>query len=188
VLDTNVALSKKVVGIYDGFISWAPANFYLAQLAPDEKIYVICGSSTYDIHVINNPDSAGLACDFCQHCIHLPAFNAFTIPNHPNYFLGPDSNSICDTLHIDVPSIASTNISYNLFPNPTRNILYITQDLKEKLNSLRILNSIGQEQVVNYTSIKNGYVEVNTSSLSSGIYFLELLTDRQKVVKRFVRE
>ena len=43
-----------------------------------------------------------------------------------------------------------------------------------------------QEQTINYSSIKNGeYMEVNVSSLSSGIYFLEMMTDKQKMVKKF---
>ncbi|MEZ5068919.1 MAG: hypothetical protein R2847_10725 [Bacteroidia bacterium] len=33
------------------------------QLAPDGKIYVSTGNGTMHIHVINNPDSAGTACD-----------------------------------------------------------------------------------------------------------------------------
>jgi hypothetical protein len=144
---------------------------------------------TVQKYFINFPDSAGSACGFCQHCIQLPALNAFTMPNHPNYFLGTEPGTVCDSLHIDVPSITSSNSSYNLFPNPVRNILYITKNNKEKLSSLKLLNSIGQELNVNYSVIKNGeYVEVNTSSLHPGIYFLEMLMEKQKVVKRFVRE
>ncbi|MCX6292390.1 MAG: hypothetical protein NT126_11600, partial [Bacteroidetes bacterium] len=101
VTSTNVASTKTTVAIYDGYYSPQPplaTVFYLSQLAPDGKIYINCGNSTIDMHVINYPDSLGLSCNLCQHCIHLPTFNAFTIPNHPNYFLGAETGSLCDTV------------------------------------------------------------------------------------------
>ena len=77
----------------------------------------------------------------------------------------------------------------NIFPNPVKNVLYITQVKKELIKTINIFNSIGQKQTVVYSSIKNGeYLEINTTSLSSGFYFLEMITDKQKIVKKFVKE
>ena len=66
----------------------------------------------------------------------------------------------------------------------------MTYGSKELIRSLHIYNSIGQEQQsITYSSIKNNeYVEVNTSSLPSGIYFLHILTDKQNLTRRFVKE
>ena len=65
----------------------------------------------------------------------------------------------------------------------------MTQSNNELIRSIKILNSIGQNQKTNYASIKNGeFIEVNTSSLSMGIYFFEILTDNQKIIKKFVKE
>ena len=65
----------------------------------------------------------------------------------------------------------------------------MTQSNNELIRSIKILNSIGQNQKTNYASIKNGeFIEVNTSSLSMGIYFFEILTDKQKIIKKFVKE
>ena len=189
---TDIAASQFTVAVWDTF--YAPHTpfatvFYLSQLAPDGKIYINCSNSTTVIHVINYPDSAGLSCDVCQNCIQLPAFNGFTIPNHPNYFLGAEGGTVCDSLTSDIPTITTSIESFNIFPNPVRNVLYITQGKKEVIKTLNIFNSIGQKQKAGYISINNGeYVEVNTSQLSSGIYFLEMLTEKQKVVKRFVKE
>ncbi|MCX6292657.1 MAG: hypothetical protein NT126_12995, partial [Bacteroidetes bacterium] len=97
----NIPATQTTVAVYDGFYSPQPplaTVFFLSQLAPDGKIYINCGNGTLDIHVINYPDSLGLSCNLCQHCIHLPTFNAFTIPNHPNYFLGAETGSLCDTV------------------------------------------------------------------------------------------
>lgn len=188
---SNVAGSKETVAVYDTFYSPNPplaTTFYLSALAPDGKIYMSCTNSTLDIHVIDYPDSIGQSCHVCQHCVHLPRYNSFTMPNHPNYFLGADSASICDSL-VSVETIIPA-ASVNIIPNPVRNILYITQSNKELMQRLTIFNSIGQEQQsISYSSIKNGeYIEVNTSSLSTGVYILEMLTEKQKIVKRFVKE
>lgn len=40
-----------------------------------------------------------------------------------------------------------------------------------------------------YNSINNGeYLEANISDLKSGVYFLEIVTTKQKVLKRFIKE
>lgn len=187
---TDIPLSQITVAIYDGFFNGSgfPTQFYQMLLAPDDKIYINSPSGVYDYHVINYPDSAGLACDLQQHSIHLPGYSV-SLPNHPNYFLGPISGSVCDSLTSDVPNIPSLIQSFNIFPNPTRNILYITQGKKELIESINIFNSIGQKQAITYTSINNQeYLEVNTSLLSQGIYFLEMFTDKQKIVKRFIKQ
>ena len=75
--------------------------FFLGQLAPDGKIYI---SATVNnnklLHTINNPNIWGVGCDVQQHSIHIPTFNR-TIPNFPNYRLGPIDGSICDSLGIN---------------------------------------------------------------------------------------
>ncbi len=187
---TNIPGSIQTIAVYDGFANGGvfPTQFYQMQLAPDNKIYFNSPSSVMDYHVINFPDSAGLSCNIQQHSLHLPGYSA-SLPNHPNYFLGPLPGSACDSLISYVPTISSSIQSFEVFPNPARNILYITQGSNELIKFTTIFNSIGQKQVVNYSSIKNGeYLEVNVSSLSPGIYFIELLTDKRSVVKKIVKE
>jgi PKD repeat protein len=67
-------------------------------LAPDGKIYINSNNRCSYLHVINEPDSLGLACEVCQHCVDLPSVNAFSMPNFPNYRLGHLEGSPCDTL------------------------------------------------------------------------------------------
>jgi hypothetical protein len=59
------------VATWDGFEEngFFATTFYLAQLAPDGKIYINSNNGVSYLHVINNPDSLGLACDVCQHCV-----------------------------------------------------------------------------------------------------------------------
>jgi len=94
----DIAATKDTVAVYDGFLSPFSTFFYLAQLAPDGKIYINAPSGVDVMHVINNPDLPGDSCDVCQHCVQLPTYNAFSMPNFPNYRLGALEGSPCDTL------------------------------------------------------------------------------------------
>ncbi|MFM8916380.1 MAG: hypothetical protein ACKOGP_01390, partial [Bacteroidota bacterium] len=117
---TNIPATQTTVAVWDGFYSPNPplgTFFDIAQLAPDGKIYIATGNSTFHLHVINQPDSAGMACDLVQHGIPLPAYNYNSLPNHPNYFLGALAGSPCDTL-TSLQTEPTTNQQLNVFPNP----------------------------------------------------------------------
>ncbi len=96
----NIEATKDTVAIYDGFITPPvfATTFFLAQLAPDGKIYLNANNGVKYLHVINNPDLPGGLCDVCQHCVELPTYNGFSMPNFPNYRLGALAGSPCDTL------------------------------------------------------------------------------------------
>ncbi|MBL0102940.1 MAG: hypothetical protein IPP51_03815 [Bacteroidetes bacterium] len=103
---TNIDSSRTVVGIYDNYAEQGfHQNFYLSALAPDGKIYINCCDGSRYFHVINSPDSTGLSCDFIQRGLPLPRWNAFTIPNYPNYFLGAEGGTVCDSLPTNITNI-----------------------------------------------------------------------------------
>ncbi|MEZ4941850.1 MAG: PKD domain-containing protein [Saprospiraceae bacterium] len=96
-----------VVAHYDGYTSEpgggfkVPTYFGLLQLGPDGKIYCTPTYSTVrEIHSIDRPNSFGVSCSVNQHSISLPTLQQ-TLPNFPNYRLGPIDESLCDTLGID---------------------------------------------------------------------------------------
>ena len=98
--------SKVVLEKFDAFAEPIPpfyTAFYLAQLAYDGKVYINSGNGTRWFNVINHPNNIGINCDFLQHGFLLPTYNGFTIPNFPNYFLGKEIGSVCDSL----PSMVS---------------------------------------------------------------------------------
>ena len=97
----DIQATKDTVAIYDGFTSPQPpfgTTFFLAQLAPNGKIYLNANNGGLHMHVINKPDQPGELCDFQQHGIELPTWNSFSMPNFPNYRLGPLFGSPCDTI------------------------------------------------------------------------------------------
>ncbi|MBL7796458.1 MAG: PKD domain-containing protein [Saprospiraceae bacterium] len=97
----NIPASRHVVAVYDGFKDPFSTTFYMLQAAPDGKIYGSATNGTRYLHVIHNPDEAGTDCQYQQHGIQLLKYNDFSLPNFPNYRLGPLDGSPCDTLGID---------------------------------------------------------------------------------------
>ena len=188
----DIAASQTTVAVWDTFYSPNPpfaTTFYLSQLAPDNKIYISSNNSVLTMHVIDYPDSLGLACGVCQHCVSLPAYNATTIPNHPNYPLGALGSSICDSLPTGIGDIAiNSKEEYTIFPNPVRDILYVRRPPSSNPEEIIIYNSMLQQMSLSVSIIHQGeYIELNTSGLLPGVYFLEIITKREKVLKRFVK-
>ena len=123
-LNTSSIDSSKI--LIDKFDAWAEpippfyTPFYLAQLANDEKIYINTGNSSRIFNVINHPNNIGLSCDFLQHSFFIPTYNAFTIPNFPNYFLGKEIGSICDSLPLKLKDTNVMQDGYSAVIAPLR--------------------------------------------------------------------
>lgn len=100
----DIEKSRKLIAEMDGFkgLEDEYANFYRMQLMPDRRIYCTSfGFGSEYFHVIQKPDLPYPYCRFEQHVLKLPARNLGSIPNFPNYRLGPIDGSSCDTLGID---------------------------------------------------------------------------------------
>ena len=82
-------------------------SLWLGQLAPDGKIYWNTRSNfDAELHVIHEPDRLGADCDFRFRDFSLIHNNSRTLPQIPNYRLGPLDGSLCDTLGIDNVPVA----------------------------------------------------------------------------------
>lgn len=131
-----------------------------------------CANSSPYLHVINYPDSAGLSCGFCQHCISLPVLNAFTIPNFPNYYLGAEIGSSCDSL-LNYHSELAVTDGLVVSPNPIHDShLKITYPTLREPGVFEILNSqsiiVGKFHLPVWSSIQN--IEL-PGECGHGIYF-----------------
>jgi PKD repeat protein len=110
----DVINSRQIVATYDGFVSILPGSGSEYQVrpnflipGPDGKIYTMSsGTSNKYLSTIEFPDEKGINCDVRQHSVKLPTNVFRTIPNFPNYRLGPLDGSVCDTLGIDNHPIA----------------------------------------------------------------------------------
>ncbi len=130
----DVIGSRQVVAEYDGYLYYYPEDTaqtfgwptYLAHmgLAPDGKIYITAGSgSNRKMSVIHYPDQLGPACFVDQHAVHITTNYKSTMPNFPNFRLGPLDGSSCDTLGLDNYPVAKfrcdqdTSDAFHIFFN-----------------------------------------------------------------------
>jgi hypothetical protein len=114
-------------------------------LAADGKIYMTSGGPVLELHCMNYPDSAGIACDFNQHSVPLPCYHVGGVPNHPNYYLGPISGSICDSLGLFDNEIATHSFNFEIRPNPSAGRFAISYSLPPNVSGgLSIYNDLGQ--------------------------------------------
>jgi hypothetical protein len=134
----SIPTTQATVAVWDGFYSPNPpfgTYFDIAQLAPDGKIYISTGNSTLHLHVINQPDSAGIVCDLVQHGIPLPAFNYNSLPNHPNYFLGALAGSPCDSL-TSQNNDQAYDFRFGVYPNPNTGVFNIGYQLPQNTSGI----------------------------------------------------
>ncbi len=104
---TTVATYDWYLYIYPGTSVGFPVSLGWMGLAPDGRIYVSAGSgSNRKMGVIHYPNERWEKCDVRQHSLHITTNYFRTMPNYPNYRLGPWDGSYCDTLGLDNNPIA----------------------------------------------------------------------------------
>jgi Secretion system C-terminal sorting domain len=187
----DIAASKITVAVFDGFAFYDifTTNFYQCELAPDNKIYISCPGGKEALHVIEYPDSLGLACQVVQYKLILPYPIAGGLPNFPNFHLGPLVGSGCDTIVFteikEVTAGEESGLNFVLYPNPTNDVLTI--DLLENINSNAeyiIYNCMGNR--VGGDNLKEKTTQISVGQLSAGIYNVVIrLPERIMAVKRF---
>ena len=176
---SDIPSSVDTVGIYDGW--YLPNNpifgsrFATAQLAPDGKIYISCGTSLPVYNVINNPDEKGNGCNFMQHSIALPRLSN-GVPNFPNYRLGP---SQCDSLSaLSDDLLAAKEKILKVFPNPAIDyavIDYGFTDWNKGKISLQISNELGQVVYTQALPMYSGFQKINVAQFAGGVYTVSII-------------
>ena len=188
---TNIAATKQVVGIWDttmysGTIPQLPAYIELMALAPDGRIYITTGNSTFHYHVIEQPDSLGTACNFIPLGLNLNHYYFNTLPNHPNYHLGPLVGSICDSITGIAPP--EKHLTLKLYPNPNSGSFQITYTpLPENLH-LQVFNILGEEVhnqlLPQWSQLQN----IHIGNLPAGVYMATITSSASKKSIKFVVE
>jgi len=79
----------------------------------------------------------------------------------------------------------STAMDFNIYPNPVSDILYI--DHSEEIETVTIYNALGQ--LANVSMNHNAeLITLDLSTLSSGIYFINIETENQRYCRRIIKE
>ncbi len=110
-----------------------------------------------------------------------------TVPQQMMWVVKADSNGYAtgmNCLGINEPNMLMSRVEINVYPNPAKDNLTIeTNSNTEQI--LEIVNLIGQTI---YTSIINRKANINTSAFAKGVYILKLSSDKETVVRKFVKE
>jgi hypothetical protein len=111
------------------------------------------------------PDSLNLTCYKIENQVvwHNPSYGAC----YTNIVLSIDELTI---------------LSFNIYPNPAQNQLFITSENGIKINEVKIYNQLGQ--TVMHQIGFNGSVDV--SSLMPGIYFIEVVVGDQRIREKLL--
>jgi hypothetical protein len=190
VTSPNVLATKTIVAVYDGFKNPPPFQLgtYLVwpQLAPDGKIYITTGNSTFFFHTIDDPDLPGMSCSVNQHSVQIPAFNFNTIPNHPNYFLGALTGSPCDTL-VGVGLNTLQEIKLSVAPNPVKDFFTLSFPVQDHEGTLEVINSLGEIVIQTSVSPWSQYKKLNLRNFPTGLYFCKMKWKEKQAVVRVMK-
>jgi hypothetical protein len=177
---TDISASRQIVATYDGFMFFNSGTvFWFPQLGPDGKIYISTPGTTY-LHVIDQPDSLGIACNVLQHSILTPLSINGTVPNFPNYRLGPVDSTYCDSLSA-VEDLQMNESAVLIFPNPaSENISIRCEKRNEQVRDVFVFDSIGK--MISDLKISENTIDVR--DFVEGIYFVIIETNRGRYFKK----
>ena len=85
---------------------------------------------------------------------------------------------------VSTESISEMSSSMNIYPNPVNDKLYIETEVE--VEKLVVYDIYGRHQVAEIPSCQ-GYLTIDFSNLTSGVYFVKIVTDNGNVVKRIVK-
>ncbi|MFM2191614.1 MAG: hypothetical protein RLZZ118_571 [Bacteroidota bacterium] len=177
-LEPDSSLAWYLVSSID--TTWSQFNyFYTAQLGPDNKIYTGHWNGTnITWNIIENPNSKGIACNWCNRCLRFPSYGATTPPNTINYNLGA-STTLCyplDTGNIKIDSMQLYASYQNLSNQLT---ISIAKNIEKKLDVFSAQGALVYSHTINVGVVK---VNVDASSWAKGMYVVRVGGQSRKVI------
>ena len=207
-LDSNPLLTRDTLWVQDS-IYYAGGDL---RLGPDGKIYFSCAwydnlnwnypypDSAYypenmNLGVINYPDSPGVNCDFQPYSFYLGGKRTYWgLPNNPDYDMLASGGSICDTLGLpngvsDHQPLNSGQL--NIFYHAGWQIAFINAGgISGKNYKLRITSLDGKELMNQSGALSSGEYtsDFHCDGLAGGVYVVSFETERERLLKKFVKE
>jgi hypothetical protein len=175
------------------------ACIYHLLKGPNDKIYfassrgtncnvlpLIVDSLNQHLSVIEQPDSVGLNCNLMPYSVSIGSRWCYAgLPFMPNYELGADSASICDTLSTGLTNFIQLEKSILLYPNPVMDELTIVSP-NYLMQQIEVYNLYGELIFSDSNSISHSQ-KINLSNFMQGIYIIKLTTPRGILSKKVVK-
>lgn len=189
----DIEASRILIDTFDGKPFPYYGVFNQCYLGPDGKIYISGASSHKHLHVINQPNNPGLACDFRQHGISIPTFNYHSLPNMPHFQLGALIGSSCDSLTLSTSNlIQKESITLLTYPNPVINYINIVLETDKAFDGqLQLVDPWGRntrQMVHHFESGRNTVSLDDLQGLSKGMWWLSLVNGSGCYTIKFVKQ
>ena len=148
----------------------------------------------YDVvltFTVGNTNSSNEAVLICGDQMEYTLANGTVVTEAGTYTAIVTGSNGCDeVITYDVTTCVSifdidNNIGINLYPNPTSDILNV--EFSEKLsstNNITVVNVLGQN-VYTLSNTDNTFIQINTSNLTSGVYYLNVISDNKTSARTF---
>ena len=101
----------------------------------------------------------------------------------PNYNLGKIADSPCDTVNA-ISELQNENEKLQIFPNPTQDEINIKSDFKIKTASIYDVLGV---RVYNIEKCNSSQINFSIRNFSSGVYFVEIKTEKGIQRKKFIK-
>ena len=187
---SNMQASMTVVAINDGYYSPQPpfqSDFWTMYLAANGKILISSGNGVVDLHYINYPDSAGLACDVQLHGLPMPCYTGGSHVNHPNYYLGCDTTLGCPCLITGSDEAQGHDFKFSVSPNPSQGSVKIVYMLPQnKSGKLEVFDITGRMVYSMSLPPWSTLQMVDLSHLQNGLYNIIIDSDNQRVSTKII--
>ncbi len=102
-------------------------------------------------------------------------------PKDDYYDIGAFEETICTSVEEIFPPLSNQQIWVH--PNPATDFLNISMDKELKIQEIIIYNVMGQK----VRKEKPTYHRINVSSLSGGMYLLEIITRNERYIAKFIK-
>jgi hypothetical protein len=140
---------------------------------------------------IDNPNVYGLGCNFNAYGFYLGGKRTYWgLPNNPDYEMGAWVGSVCDTLTGNLTLTQPMRESMlNVYPNPVEHNLWVGYTVPAIKNvEIVILDVLGNEIIRRQLPPNSSEVVLDVKKLSNGVYFIQVVTDKEKLNGKFVKQ
>ena len=103
------------------------------------------------------------------------------------YENGKTSVSLIDNIFInkDTESIDENARSFYIYPNPAKDEIRISSN--ERIEEVTVYNINGQQTIAISQQLSANSCTINIANLNSGIYIIKINTEKENIVKRFIK-
>ena len=161
-----------------------PIGLGKMHLGPDCRIYVSPGTSSLGLHVIHQPNFAGLDCQFEERAITPFGRLNFDLPNLPMYrFNGSCDSTISWGIISGEEEIVPIEEKIRLYPNPASDYAILSLPAHHSFMQAAIWNMQGQEMMSINIPSGQQQISIALDKLAYGVYFIKLQGDDTYTLK-----